>query len=121
MITPTIPPWISACAPNAWYHGTPGTVTAATTVPLTGLSQAEVDRSSFQVFYNTATEAPTAWYPAPGLGSTATYNTRWFIAANPTGLYSLNLRFTKPDGTGSYPTPIDITRLRVVVTTLPAP
>ncbi|MFS3129121.1 hypothetical protein ACLM5J_12040 [Nocardioides sp. Bht2] len=103
------------------FYGTPGTITTTTTVQLTGLTKEEVDRSSFLVFYNTAAESADSWYPAPGLGSGAIYNTRWFIGATGPGAYYLTLRFTTPDGSGGYASQINLTKLRVVVTTLPAP
>ncbi|MDP3890792.1 hypothetical protein, partial [Nocardioides sp.] len=38
-----------------------------------------VDRSMIQILYNPDTENATAWYSVPGHGSSALYDTRWFI------------------------------------------
>jgi hypothetical protein len=81
------------------------------------ISKGKIDSSLVLVYYNPEPEAESAWYPVPGLGSGAMYETRFFIyqtSVTPS-IYTVNVRLVKLDGSGFYPTPVTFRKLRVII------
>lgn len=81
------------------------------------VSQATIDSSVVLAYYNPSTEAPTSWYPVPGLGSGALYETRsfFFQSAVTPSTYTYSLRLVNP-GTGApYASAVTFTKVRVFV------
>src|SRR5690349_11389050 len=84
----------------------PQTVTTALNLTL-NVSRGKVDSSLILVYYNPEAELESAWYPMPGVGSGATYETRFLIyqsAASPSA-YTLAIRLMTPAG-APYVTPV---------------
>lgn len=77
-----------------------------------------VDESAISVSYNPSTEADSAWYPAPGLGSTGAYSVRtFFYESNPaTSTYTLAIRLLNPEQNAAYTTPVTFTKMKLVLT-----
>ena len=101
---------------NAFTFG-PVTFTGTTNLKLTGLTQGRIDSSLILVYYNPVPEAATSWYPAPGLGSGANYETRYFIyqtGTNPVE-YTLSLRLMNTGTAISYPTQVTFTKIKVFI------
>jgi hypothetical protein len=82
----------------------------------------EVERSVIEgamvlIYYNPDTEAETAWYQAPGLGSGGSYMTRtwWFQIGTAPSTYRFSIRFLTPDGAGTYGTDVTSRRTRIFI------
>jgi hypothetical protein len=77
-----------------------------------------VNESAISVSYNPSTEAASAWYPAPGLGSSGLYSVRTFLyESNPaTSTYTLAIRLLNPEQTAAYATPVTFTKMKLVLT-----
>jgi hypothetical protein len=77
-----------------------------------------VDESAISVSYNPSNEADSAWYPAPGLGSSGAYSVRtFFYESNPaTSTYTLAIRLLNPEQNAPYATPVTFTKMKLVLT-----
>lgn len=80
-------------------------------------AQSVVDESMVLAYYNPSNEAATAWYPAPGLGSTGAYMVRtfWFQINPSPSTYSFGVRLLTPDGAGGYPNEVTFTKFKIVL------
>ncbi len=80
-------------------------------------SQQLVDSSMVLAYYNPSVEAPTAWYPVPGLGSTGAYMTRgmWYQSNPSPSTYSYRLFLMMPSGSGAYTTSVTLTKFKIVI------
>ncbi len=80
-------------------------------------SQQLVDSSLVLAYYNPSIEAPTAWYPVPGLGSTGAYMTRgmWYQSSLSPSTYSYRLFLLTPSGSGAYTTSTTFTKFKIVL------
>lgn len=68
------------------------------------------------VYYNPVPEAATAWFQAPGLGSSGHYQVRYFIYqinSSPSS-YRLGIRTLSSDGTTSYGVSLTFRKIKVV-------
>jgi hypothetical protein len=82
------------------------------------VTQGKIDSSLILVYSNPSTEAATAWYPVPGLGSGGSYEARFFIyqtATTPSSVYTLAVRLLSPGGTAVYSSAVTFTKLKVVL------
>lgn len=95
----------------------PTTFTGSTNLSL-AVSRELLDRSAISVYYNPSTEAETAWYQAPGLGSGAMYAVRYFLFQTSTSpsTYTLALRTVKVGSSEALPSPLTFSKVKVVVT-----
>ncbi|MGS2739003.1 hypothetical protein [Sinomicrobium sp. M5D2P17] len=80
------------------------------------VSTETVDNSLIMVYYNPSNENSTAWYSVPGLGSNNSYQTRFYIYQTSTdpSIYTLAIRTLQPDGSGSYGSEVNFTRIKVI-------
>lgn len=80
------------------------------------VSRQTVDNSMILVYYNPAPEAATAWFQAPGLGSSGNYQVRYFIyqLTSSPSVYRLGIRTLRADGTASYNTPLTFQKIKVI-------
>lgn len=80
------------------------------------VSRALVDNSMVLVYYNPSNEVETAWFASPGLGSSAKYQTRYFIYQNSTSpsVYRLGIRAIKPDVFEEYGLPLTFRKIKVI-------
>lgn len=76
------------------------------------ITRAKTDSSLILVYYNPSTELESAWYPVPGLGSGASYDTR-FLVYEAAGPMVLAIRLTSPDTGLAYPNQVTFRKLRV--------
>lgn len=99
-----------------FQYGTRTTTTGNIDYPFSA-SQQLVDSSMVLAYYNPSTEAPTAWYPVPGLGSVGAYMTRgmWFQSAASPSTYTYRLFLMTPSGSGSYTTSTTFTKFKIVL------
>ena len=81
---------------------------------ITNISQGMIDSSLVLAYYNPSTEAPTAWYQCPGLGSIASYVTRYFIYQT-SGNYTMGVRILNPNGVGAYTSSVTFTKFRIIL------
>jgi hypothetical protein len=93
------------------------TTTAGTFSYIVNVGQVTVDNSLILVYYNPSTEAATAWYQAPGLGSTGAYMTRYFIfQTNLTpSQYTTTIRLLTPDGAATFTTSTTFTKVKIIL------
>lgn len=84
---------------------------------LENISQAKIDSSLILVYYNPSLESATAWYAAPGLGSTAAYHTRFVIFQTQTSpsTYTLRLFLMNPAVTAPYANSIGFRKTRIII------
>ena len=80
------------------------------------VSQGKMDSSMILVYYNPETELATAWYPVPGMGSGALYDTRFltYQSATSPSQYTVAIRLMTPAGL-VYPTQVKFRKVRVFV------
>lgn len=80
------------------------------------VSRRTVDNSMILVYYNPAIEDPTSWFASPGYGSSANYQTRYFIyqLTQSPSIYRLGLRVLKADGSGAYGAPLSFRKMRII-------
>ena len=90
------------------------TFTTSTNYFVPDLTRAVMDSSMVLVYYNPSNEVETAWYPVPGLGSTAAYETRYLTYQMGSG-YTFNIRLHVPGSTTAYTTAVTWRRLRIFV------
>ena len=104
---------------NVTVYNYPTQTTASGSLNYTlTISKEKLDSSLLLVYYNPSTEAASAWYPVPGLGASATYQTRYFIyqtATTPNSEYTLSVRLTQPASGSPYAGPVTFTKLKVVI------
>ncbi|RYF91319.1 MAG: hypothetical protein EOO03_01640 [Chitinophagaceae bacterium] len=82
------------------------------------ISKEKLDSSLVLVYYNPSTETSSAWYPVPGIGPTANYETRYFIyqtATTPNSQYTLAVRLTQPANALVYTGTTTFTKLKIVI------
>lgn len=92
------------------------TFTSLLNLTLQNISKERIDSSLILAYYNPSTEAATSWYPIPGSGSGALYETRYFVSqltASPSS-YTFGIRLLKADGT-LYTTQVTFTKIKVIV------
>src|SRR4051812_5723868 len=84
---------------------------------LSNISQGRIDSSFVLAYYNPSTEAPTAWYPVPGIGSSGAYETRFFIYQTVTSpsTYLMGVRLMAPGSALSYANAVTFTKFKIVV------
>lgn len=81
---------------------------------MTNISQGQIDSSFILAYYNPVPEAANAWYPVPGLGSGANYQTRFLTVAD--GANQLfRLRLNIPGGTAIYNTNVQFRKFRIFI------
>lgn len=99
------------------YNFSSQTFTGVLNLTLSNISQGKIDSSMVLIYYNPSTEAATAWYAVPGLGSGGLYETRYFLYQTSTSpsIYTLSIRTNKPDGTGTYASALTFTKTRVFI------
>lgn len=76
-----------------------------------------MDSSYILAYYNPSTEVASAWYPVPGLGSSALYDTRYIVyqADENAKTYNFTVRLMQPGSSSSYTTPVTFTKFRIIV------
>lgn len=85
----------------------------ATDYSMPNVSQGQMDSSFVLAYYNPVPEATNAWYAVPGLGSGATYQTRFItLAANATDQI-FRLRLNIPGGAAAYTTNVEFRKFRI--------
>lgn len=92
------------------------TFTSVVSFDMLGLTKGFVDSSLVLVYYTPSNESPTSWYPCPGLGSGAVYESRYLLYqsnASPEK-WTVSLRLMKPDGSGAYTSSTTFTRTRII-------
>lgn len=85
------------------------------TIP--NVSKEEMDKSILLVYYNPSNESETSWYPAPGLGSTGSYDVRYAVykVESNSPDYSLLVRLHDPNTGGNYNNEVTFSKLKVVL------
>ena len=80
-------------------------------------SQGFVDSSLVLAYYNPSTEAPTAWYPVPGLGSGGVYMTRglWFQNSTDPSTYLYRAFLLTPSGSATYTSSVTWTKFKIIL------
>jgi len=80
-------------------------------------SQGLVDSSLVLAYYNPSTEALTAWYPVPGLGSGANYMTRsmWYQTIADPSTYTYRVFLLTPSGSATYTTSTTFTKFKIIL------
>lgn len=80
-------------------------------------SQGLVDSSLVLAYYNPSVEAPTAWYPIPGLGSGGTYMTRgmWFQVTPDPSTYRYRAFLLTPSGSATYTSSVTWTKFKIIL------
>ncbi|MGD1047120.1 MAG: hypothetical protein ABR899_00030 [Candidatus Krumholzibacteriaceae bacterium] len=80
-------------------------------------SQGLVDSSMVLAYYNPSTEAATAWYPVPGLGSSGMYMTRslWYQTIASPSTYSFRVFLLTPSGSATYLTSTTFTKFKIIL------
>ena len=80
-------------------------------------SQGLVDSSIVLGYYNPSTEAPTAWYPVPGLGSSGAYMTRclWYQSTADPSTYTYRVFLLTPSGAATYTTSTTFTKFKIIL------
>lgn len=80
------------------------------------VSKETVDNSLILVYYNPASEAASSWYPVPGLGPGASYQTRYFIYQTGTSpsRYRLSIRTQEANGIAAYVIPTALRKVKVL-------
>lgn len=114
---PEGPPGPTGNANVTVYNFGPQTFSAVLNLQLSNISQGKIDSSLLLAYYNPANEAATAWYPIPGLGSGANYETRYLLyqsATTPASNYTFSLRLVKMDGT-AYTTSVTFTKVKIFI------
>ncbi len=98
------------------YNYATQTFTGSVNYTLKNTSQARIDSSLVLAYYNPALEAPTSWYPVPGLGSGGLYDTRSFIfpAVNNVD-FNYTVRLVNANGTGGYTGQVTFTKFRIFI------
>ena len=93
------------------------TFTGNTNFILENISQARIDSSLILVYYNPISESATAWYPVPGLGSGAIYQTRFLIYQTQTSpsTYTLRLFLMNPATTTAYANSVSFRKTRIII------
>lgn len=96
----------------------PQTFTGIYNFPLPdSITQGRIDSSLVLMYYVLDREAPTTWYPVPGLGSGGNFETRSFVyqsGSNPVKL-SVSVRIMMPNSPVSYPTPLTFSKTRILI------
>lgn len=93
------------------------TTTTGTFNYLFNASQGLVDSSLVLGYYNPSSEASTAWYPVPGLGSGGAYMTRsfwWRTTADPSQ-YTYTVRLLTPSGSTTYTNSTTFTKFKIIL------
>lgn len=82
------------------------------------ISKGRIDSSLVLVYYNPQPEVLSAWYPIPGLGSSADYQTRYIlyqINAAPS-TYRLRIRLMDPDNaSATYTTAVTFRKVKLII------
>jgi len=80
-------------------------------------SQGLVDSSLVLAYYNPSTEAATAWYPVPGLGSGGAYMTRgmWFQTSIDPSTYWYRAFLLTPSGSATYTSSVTWTKFKIIL------
>lgn len=82
------------------------------------ITQGRMDSSFLLMYFNPEAEVASAWYPIPGLGSGAMYETRYLTyQSSPAGQpsqYTVAIRLMTPAG-AVYPTAVKLRKLRIFV------
>lgn len=91
------------------------TFTGSINIPIPNLSRGLVDSSVILVYFNPQAEVESAWYPIPGLGSSASYETRFLVyqnAATPTD-YIFAIRAMQTGSSSFYTAPLTFRKTRL--------
>ena len=80
-------------------------------------SQGLVDSSLVLAYCNPSTEAATAWYPIPGLGSGGSYMTRsfWWRTTPDPSQYTYAVRLLTPSGSATYTSSVTFTKFKIIL------
>lgn len=99
-----------------FQFGTRTTTTGNIDYPFSA-SQQLVDSSLILAYYNPSVEAPTAWYPIPGLGSTGAYMTRgmWYQSALSPSTYTYRAFLLTASGSGAYTSSTTFTKFKIII------
>ena len=81
---------------------------------MNGVTQGMLDSSLILAYYNPVAEVEGSWYQVPGLGSSATYQTRYLTFING-GQATFRLRLTVPGGSGAYTTDVSFRKFRIII------
>lgn len=81
------------------------------------VDRATVDRAAVSIAYNPSNEVDTAWYPVPGMGSSAAYGTRYALYQTQTSpsQYRLRVWLTVPNGPGAYTNAVSWRRTKIIL------
>jgi hypothetical protein len=81
------------------------------------VSQGLIDSSLVLGYYNPSTEAPTAWYPVPGLGSGGSYMTRsmWYQSSTDPSTYLYRVFLLTPSGSATYTASTTFTKFKIIL------
>ena len=93
------------------------TFTDVVNLKLSNISQGKMDSSLILAYYNPSSEAATSWYPIPGAGSGAAYQTRYFVyqsATTPVSIYTFSIRTLKADGT-AYGSAVTFKKIKIIM------
>jgi len=87
------------------YNYSSQTFTGSKDYSLTNISRGRIDSSFILVYYNPSGEPETTWYPIPGLGPNANYETVYSIFQSTTNLntYILRVKLMTTSGYSYYP------------------
>lgn len=99
-----------------YQYGTQ-TTTTGTINYVFDASQGLVDSSLVLAYYNPSTEAATAWYAVPGLGSTGAYMTRslWYQTTAVPSQYTYRVLLLTPSGSATYTTSTTFTKFKIIL------
>jgi hypothetical protein len=89
------------------------TFTSSLTLTMNNITQGKIDSSLVLAYYSPSTD-PNYWYPIPGFGSVAAYQTRFYLAANTATSHSIVIRVHNADGT-SYTSPVTWNKTKVLI------
>ncbi|HET9430186.1 MAG TPA: hypothetical protein VFO70_03365 [Chitinophagaceae bacterium] len=92
------------------------TFTGTKNYVITNISKERIDSSLVLAYYNPATEDVTSWYPVPGSGPNAAYETRNFIYQSSTApsAYTMGVRLMTPAG-AAYGTQVTFTKFKIII------
>ncbi len=99
-----------------YQFGSRTTTTGNIDYPFSATQQL-VDSSLILAYYNPSTEASTAWYPVPGLGSGGMYMTRgmWYQTSASPSSYLYRVFLLTPSGSGPYTSSVTLTKLKIII------
>jgi hypothetical protein len=68
-------------------------------------------------YHNPSTEVSSAWYPAPGLGSTGAYmvRTMWYQVRADPSTYTFRVFLLTPSGSGAYTSSVTFTKFKIIL------